>query len=573
MATTRAPALVLASTISQGHELNQAAAQPSDSFFARLRVCIIVSGLVLISATVLKLPPWVAMLGGGLPLVYYHLGYLAPRAKRGLSQTAIDSVYYFGFLITIAALGVSAVSLAVSDGKVQLESIAFHFGLGLLATGYAVVARMHLTSISTLVDEASPEAVLDRYVQRSRELVTNVELASTQFAELANNLMLKSQQVADTARLTTEKSMLDVARMFDEELRGTLASARAGLTEIRGLVSETSFVQEREALVRSVKLTLDSVTALNKALDDFAHRAGEGARLSQEVTATSAALNDTLTKFHTGLEKVAGEDGPMLATAKSLGEAQALVSQGARAIGGAIGELGAMTGTVAGIGLTFKNIRSLTGKANEQMEALVSSSERLDDATKHIARTAETTTALADGLDRTSAALPALQQRVEALDARLAGLVTTVIAVEQQLGSLPTPVDVAVGLSVELKDALKAVSEVLATVSADAKALAGHSAQHVQSLEHAHKITTDVGALQATTESVQRLMGTLASTVERLNTSLHASTESLKTAVVSANASLETDVRRTADTARLFGERLTDVAQIIIDRTREGRPS
>jgi hypothetical protein len=141
------------------------------------------------SASVMRLPPWVAMLGGSAPLLYYHLAYLTPRAKKGLAQAAIDSVYYFGFLVTVAALAVSAVSLAVTDGKAPLTEIAFQFGLGLLATGYSVFARLHLTSISTWVEEASPEAVLDRYVVRSRELVTNVELASEQFVSLANNLM------------------------------------------------------------------------------------------------------------------------------------------------------------------------------------------------------------------------------------------------------------------------------------------------------------------------------------------------------------------------------------------------
>lgn len=553
--------------------MNQAVTQPSDSFFARLRTCIVASGVLLIAATMLHLPPWVSMIGGGAPLVYYHLGYLAPRAKKGLSQTAIDSVYYFGFLVTIAALGVSAVSLAVSGGKMPLDSIAFQFGLGLLATGYAVLARMHLTSVSTWVDEASPEAVLDRYVQRSRELVTNVELASTQFVELSNNLMLKSQEVAEMARISTERSMKDVARVFDEELRGTLASARAGLTEIRGLMNETAFAEEREVLIRGVKQTVNTVTTLNKALEYFAQRSGEAARQSQDLTASSAALNDTLTSFHTNLTAIAGNDGPMLATAKSLSEAQAVVAGSTHAMGGALEELSEMAGTVSGIGITFKNIKTLTNKANEQLEALVNSSERLDGATRHIARSAEASTALADGLDRTSAALPALQQRAEALDERLAGLGQTVNAVEQGLQGLPRPAGDVLNLSLALKEALKSVADVLATITADAKALAGHSTQHAQSLEHANRVTTDVGALRTTTESVQGLLVSLSSTVERLNTSLNASAGSLKSAVDTATASLESDIKRSADTARLFGERLTDVAQIIIDRTRDGRPS
>jgi hypothetical protein len=551
--------------------MTQSHVPPSDSFFARLQTCVVSSFVLLIAATVLKLPPWAAMVGGGLPLVYYHVFYLRPRAKKGLSQTAIDSVYYFGFLVTIAALGVSAVSLAVSGGKVPLDNIAFQFGLGLLATGYAVLARMHLTSISTWVDEATPEAVLDRYIVRSRELVTNVELASTQFVELSTNLMTKSQEVAETARATTEKSMLAVASQFDKELRGTLASARAGLTEIRGLVNEVSFVQEREALVRSIKVTLDAVTEVNKALGEFALRSGEGARTSQAVAASSSALNDTLTTFHASLSKISAADGPLLGSAKSLGEAQTAVTEGTQAIGRIVEELGQMAGSVSGIGLTYKAMKALTIKANEQMEALTTSAERLDNATKHITRSADATKALAQGVESASAALPAMGGQVEALDQRFEELAKTVMAVETQLGGMPRPVEAVLGLSADLTTALKAVADVLAAVKDESKALAGSSLEQARALEIARKAAGDTDSLHATARRVGELLDGLGITVDRLNTSVSASTTTLKTALDTATSSLDSDVRRSTETARMFTERLAGVAQIIIDKTQDGR--
>jgi len=560
------------STICPGLDMQQLATPPGSSFFARLQTCAFISFALLVTATAMNLPPWVAMLGGGAPLVYYHVFYLTPRAKLGLSQAAIDSVYYFGFLVTIAALGVSAVSLAVNSGKVPLNDIAFQFGLGLMATGYAVLARMHLTSISTWVEEASPEAVLDRYVQRSRELVTNVELASEQFVQLSSNLMARSQDVADMARRITEKSMLDVARMFDEELRGTLASARAGLTEIRGLVNETSFVQEREALVRSVKVTLGAVSTLNKALEEFAMRAGEGARTSHAATATSSALNESLTTFHANLERMAAEDGPLLGSAKSLGEAQVAVSEGTQKMGQVVGELTEMAGTVSGMGSTYKHIKTLSMKANEQLEALVVSAGKLDEATRHIEKSAAATSGLAVGIEQANLALPGLSQQAEALDARFGELTKTMSVVDQRLAGIPKPVDAVLNLSTELTGALGAVVQVLQTISAEAKTLAGYSAQHAQSMEQAQQATHSTRELQATTDSVQMLIGRLGVTVDRLNESLGASTGTLKAAVDTATTSLETDVKRSAETARMFTERLTDVAQIIIDRTRESRP-
>src|SRR4051812_10893948 len=93
--------------------------QMKSTYFRTLFNCIVGSFGLLIFASVaasrgMPLDRWVAVVLALAPLVYYHLFYLLPRAKQGLSQGAIDSVYYFGFLITVAALGVSAISVATS---------------------------------------------------------------------------------------------------------------------------------------------------------------------------------------------------------------------------------------------------------------------------------------------------------------------------------------------------------------------------------------------------------------------------------------------------------------------------
>lgn len=543
-----------------------------DNFFKRLRNCAFVSFALLCAATALHLPPWVGMLGGGAPLVYYHLGYLTRRASKGLSQTAIDSVYYFGFLVTVAALGVSAVSLAATGGKAPLTDIAFQFGLGLLATGYAVIARLHLTSIGTLVEEANPEAVLDKYVARSRELVTNVEMASEQFVTLSNNLMRKSEEVATASQAATQSVMLEMARLFDEQLRGTLASARDGLTEIRGLVRETSFVQEREALVRGVKDTLEAVTKLNGALDQFAQRAGEGARTSESVTATSKALNETLVAFHSQLEKVSGPNGQLLAAADSVAEANIRVAEGTRSMGEIVAELGDMANAVKGVGTTFKNIKTLTTKANEQLDALVVSSERLEGASNHISKTADATSRLAEGLDRTARSLPELEEAIDDLGQRFDGLKTAVAGVESDIQRLPRPAAEVARIGDELTGTLETVARVLAAASIDAQAIAANASQNADAIERTNKAAADTSSLSSASEALQRILTDLTANIERLQTTLNASTSSLSNAMGAATASLEGDVKRSADVAHLFGERMTNVAQIIIDRTRDGRP-
>ena len=44
------------------------------------------------------------MLPAGLPLAIYHWVILAPQRNGRLAPAEVDSVYYFGFLLTIASL-------------------------------------------------------------------------------------------------------------------------------------------------------------------------------------------------------------------------------------------------------------------------------------------------------------------------------------------------------------------------------------------------------------------------------------------------------------------------------------
>src|SRR4051812_11019570 len=103
------------------------------NFFRALFGSLLASPTLLIVFTLanargLNLPQWLGLAAALLPLAYYHLVWLTPAAKAGLSQAAVDSVYYFGFLITVAALGVSALTIAISGAAVSMNTVIYQFG-------------------------------------------------------------------------------------------------------------------------------------------------------------------------------------------------------------------------------------------------------------------------------------------------------------------------------------------------------------------------------------------------------------------------------------------------------------
>ena len=102
---------------------------------------LLCSFVLLASSHFVSASPLTALFGL-LPLAIYHAWLW--RAES-LTQQEIDSVYYFSFILTLTTLGLSAFGLANSGGSANdINSIGTQFALGLLATGYGLIARITL---------------------------------------------------------------------------------------------------------------------------------------------------------------------------------------------------------------------------------------------------------------------------------------------------------------------------------------------------------------------------------------------------------------------------------------------
>lgn len=235
------------------------------------------------------LPPVVPFGLAMAPLIWYHLFFLKKFAGEGISQPAVDSVYYYGFLVTIGALGVTALELSIKGVQGDLTSVAFQFGLGLLATGYAVWARIELTASSRLLDEANLEEAMHRYVERSRDLVSAVELATTSFNIYAENAIEKTKLFASRVEEETQASIDRAAA----ELKGAVGSmteeSKLALVDLRGLINDTTFGAERDALRSSVTSMVETVNQLSAALAELRGNSAAGA---ETVGAFAGSLGD-----------------------------------------------------------------------------------------------------------------------------------------------------------------------------------------------------------------------------------------------------------------------------------------
>lgn len=116
---------------------------------------------------------WIGLLIGVLPLIVYHI--LLSR-EPSLSSVEIDSIYYYGFLITVITLVSTAISIALETNKFDIHWILLQFGLGLIATGYALFSRL------LLLTKSSNKIEVD-VVEASKQLVISVTEVTEKFNE------------------------------------------------------------------------------------------------------------------------------------------------------------------------------------------------------------------------------------------------------------------------------------------------------------------------------------------------------------------------------------------------------
>jgi hypothetical protein len=398
----------------------------SESFFRALLRCFAASIVALVTSAALThfgytWPSIVLAFGAIVPLAYYHLSYLRPRIARGLTSAAVDSVYYYGFLVTVAALAISAIEVGMTGGQ-AVAPVLYKFGVGLLATGYAVIARIDLTSISVASNDVSPEAAMNIYATRSRELLDNVETAVLRVSEFSRTVMSETTIVTDAARADAEKRLLDITRIFEIEMRTTLASARDGIREVREAVSDLSFNAERDELTKSIAATTGAARELTKALSDLGLKTREGANATLEIAVAAESLDEAVRKVHVSFGQLGDSDGSLSRAVSAIQIAVDVLAEGASGASLSVRAMEAIALDVGDTGATFKSMRTVAKKATEQLEQLAEIAERFDATLVGLNSTSAASGMLARELANVSSSLPPLAQQATTLTRHLDGL-------------------------------------------------------------------------------------------------------------------------------------------------------
>jgi len=211
------------------------------------------------------------------PLGVYF--YVLLRARHeGLAATAIDSVYYFGFLITIFSLAASVLRVWLGGIGSDITSLVSHFGVGLLATGIALAFRLYLTAATDQLDKKDLDEAIDSYIRRVDTVVSKVELSASNFEGLANSLEERTRSVADEIFEQFQATMIDSADSFKEEIATITQSASTSIETFSATVQSVASSDHVASFNNDMRALTTGLAGFSDEMRTYAKKVGDDAQ-------------------------------------------------------------------------------------------------------------------------------------------------------------------------------------------------------------------------------------------------------------------------------------------------------
>ena len=251
-------------------------------------------------------------LSGIIPLGFYHFALhnqrLSKEGKSHLTDAEIDSIYYFGFVITLLTLIAAVFTLgAAGSGEFDPKTIGIQFGLGLFVTGYALIGRLHLQV--TNESDLEPEDAYANYVDRVNNLLGRVDMAYADLDDLMKRLV---ERVRTTLEAEASENSSRISRQVEDSFAPLLVACQALASQIgeQGLRTE---IEAMRSVVLSANRTFKVLDTRLQTLSDQTEQSTEPLeKLGVALVSCergSAALADVLSslKVDSNLTKSLGE--------------------------------------------------------------------------------------------------------------------------------------------------------------------------------------------------------------------------------------------------------------------------
>jgi len=438
------------------------------------------------------------------------------------TQNQIDTVYFFGFIITLTTLGCGATFATFGAGdaidqKDQLASISFQFALGLLATGLGLIARVILTNARLTV--SSPDDAIEQYLEKIGRVLGRLEDTVGLFDRLRVDVISKAKEGA--AAISRE-----AINHLASELKGPVENLRSSLA---GITTELSNLQSSEALrtvntqlrktAKSLEEIVEVLPPFNENMKSAAETLDRSAKSNEKFAGALQNSTVSMTQFASAsgtlgqqVQALSADMGVIGSTTKKL--VAELESINAADISAMLNELAkSLTTLVAGVATTNAGFASMSSKLQEAASLI---SESAAAATVSISTITKSHAELAE----------AIALDVKNLSAGMGSLTGYVQGLRDKIGQF---IDQSEGLDVRkvitaITESIEAMNPLTASARASMESIQGLTASIVAA-ERKLLPTSTAAAVQLST-----LAGGLNESATRLGTAMQQLAGSVRSA-------------------------------------------
>ncbi|KMY85424.1 hypothetical protein BUMB_04305c [Candidatus Paraburkholderia calva] len=232
------------------------------------------------------------MLGVELVPLCMYFSVLYRVGGTSLSHTAIDSVYYFGFIVTILSLAGSVMRVWLFGIEKDMSGLIAQFGVDLLATGLALVFRLVLTARVESLNAKDLSEMIAEYVQRIDGVVSKVEASAASFEGLSQSLQDRMRAVVESTFDECTTSMRSATTLFSKSITKISEQTSQSVERFGEVVESVAMASHVEHFDRQV-------SELSAGLKAFATEVSQYGRLTtEEALRTLKQALDASSKWH-----------------------------------------------------------------------------------------------------------------------------------------------------------------------------------------------------------------------------------------------------------------------------------
>lgn len=218
------------------------------------------------------------------------------RGRRMTDGAVVDAIYYLGFTFTLVILITTFVSLSNQPVAIQklrfdnnlqeLMQILNKFCVGLLTTGYGLVARIHLSNYVE-IEELDPEGLKERLNVKT---VALINILDTGITSLSGVVSSANQKVVEAVNESTN-SLVNQSNYLSAHLAELSENLAKVLTKVKRQVSNLDLTDATAAVEAHLTNTAEGILGLNKNIDDVSLKYNNAGKI---VDDSSQKLNQIL---------------------------------------------------------------------------------------------------------------------------------------------------------------------------------------------------------------------------------------------------------------------------------------